>query len=119
MDGYEVSISEQPRQRYTGLYCARGVVLMVVANLERSYKGYRICGDAESIYGKSGQWYSIATVILLTPKQSVTQVFRYEDREITGDDEQLVAWFGLALAEIAVDHLVLPPAYYHTPMNAA
>ena len=92
---------------------------MEVAHLERSYKGYRISGSAESFYGKSGQWYSIATVTLLTPKQSLTQVYHYEDRKITGDDEQLAAWFGLALAESAVDHFVPPPAYYLTPMNAA
>ena len=92
---------------------------MVVASLERSYKGYRICGGAESIYGKSRQWHPVVTVTLLTPQHSLLQIYHYEDRDFTGDDEQLAAWFGLAMGEIAVDHLVPPPAYYLTPMNAA
>ena len=91
---------------------------MEVANLERSYKGYRISGSAETFHRKSGQWYSVASVTLLTLQHSLTQVYRYEDRKITGDDEQLAAWFGLAMTEIAVDHFGPPPAHYLTPMNA-
>ena len=61
----------------------------------------------------------MATVTLFTLQHSLTQIYHYGDREIISDDEQLAGWFGLALAEIAVDHFVAPPAYYLTPMNAA
>ena len=71
---------------------------MEVANLERSHKGYHSCGSAESFYGKSRGWCSVASVTLLALMHSLIQIYHYEDREITRDDEQLAAWFGLALA---------------------
>lgn len=87
--------------------------------LERSYGGYHIHGSAQSIFGESGQWYAVATVTLLTPKHTVVQVYRFQDSEALVECSELAAWFGLWLAELAVDHFVPAPAYYLTPMHAA
>lgn len=38
---------------------------------------------------------------------------------LTYDDENLARWFGIFLAELAVDHCLPPPVYYLRPMDFA
>jgi len=87
--------------------------------LERNYRGYSIEGKAQSVYGGCGAWYAVASVTLLTSQQTLIQVYRYEDHQSTDSDAGLAAWFGLFLAEIAVDHFIPSTDYYLTPMHAA
>lgn len=87
--------------------------------LARSYHGYRIEGKAQSVYGGFGAWYAVASVTVMTPQQTLIQVYRYEDHQSTDADAELAAWFGLFLAEIAVDHFIPSTDYYLTPMHTA
>ena len=92
---------------------------MEPVQLARSYRGFRIEGGAQSVYGESGAWHAVATVTLLTPQHTLIQVYRYENYESTDADAGLAAWFGLFLAQIAVDHFIPSTDYFLTPMHAA
>ena len=85
--------------------------------LQQQYKGYTICGSAESVHNDSGLYFAHASVLLIRPNNVCVEVNRYQDQLFVFDDEALAQQVGLFLAEIAVDHFVPPPAYYLTPMN--
>jgi len=46
-------------------------------------------------------------------------VYRFQDRLLACDEEDLSKWFGLFLAQIAVDHCLPKPWYYLRPMDFA
>src|SRR5207302_5352087 len=47
------------------------------------------------------------------------EVHRFQDRLLAYDDEDLAKWFGLFLAQIAVDRCLPKPWYYLRPMDFA
>jgi hypothetical protein len=85
--------------------------------LQQQYKGYTICGSAESVHNNSGLYFAHASVLLIRSDNVCVEVDRYQDQLFVFDDEALAQQVGLFLAEIAVDHFVPPPAYYLAPMN--
>src|SRR5678816_1093658 len=86
-------------------------------SLQRRYKGYTICGSAESVHNDSGLYFAHASVLLIQPNMVCVEAYRYHDQLFIYDDEELSRQVGIFLAELAVDHFVPPPAYYLTPMN--
>ena len=88
-------------------------------SIERRHKGFRLNGKALSVHNDSDQWFAVGWVYLDMPDNSLYGVDDYSDPSLAYEDEELAAWFGLGLAEIAVDHLVPTVAYYLTPMNPA
>ena len=55
--------------------------------------------------------------VLIRPDNTCLQVDRLHYPLLKYDDEDLSKWFGLGLAEIAVDRFLPPVAYYLRPMN--
>ncbi len=55
--------------------------------------------------------------MLIKPDNTCLEVDRFHDKFLTYDDEDLSRWFGLGLAEIAVDEFLPPVAYYLRPMD--
>lgn len=84
---------------------------------ERPYRGYQISGTAEAEGSWSNSWLAVARVALHRENGTVIEVDRFQNRLFATKDEWIAAWFGLGLAEIAVDHFVPSPEYYLTPMN--
>jgi hypothetical protein len=88
-------------------------------SLERSYRGYVVEGSAEAVEPGSNLWFAAATVLLNKPDSSVLSVYRFRDPVLAYEDGTLAAWFGLGIAEIAVDECLPPPSHYLTPMDVA
>ena len=72
--------------------------------LEQQYKGYTICGSAESVHNGSGRYFAHASVLLIRPDNTCVQAYRDDDHLFTFDDEDEAQIVGLFLAELAVDH---------------
>ena len=85
--------------------------------MEQNYKGFTICGAAAPVHNDIGLSFAVGSVLLLLPDNCVLLVLRFYDPLITCDDEDLAKWFGIFLAELAVDHCLPPPAYYLRPMD--
>ena len=64
-------------------------------------------------------WFAVGHVVLQESEHSILYADSFKYRDIVDDDPAVAAWMGLFLAETAVDHLIPPPQYYRTPMNAA
>ena len=92
---------------------------MQSASLEQPYKGFMILGSAEAVHNNSPCWFAAACVMVIRPDNVCIVAYRFQDSLLTYDDEDLSKWFGLFLAQIAIDHCLPPPAYYLTPMNIA
>jgi hypothetical protein len=88
-------------------------------SIERPYKGYVIRGRAHAVDNYYNFWSAVGHVLLYPTDNSVLWAETVQDPLLQYPDPSLAAWFGLGLAEIAVDHTVPPPVYYLTPMNAA
>jgi hypothetical protein len=86
-------------------------------SLRQQYRGYTICGSAESVHNDSGLYFAHASVLLTMPNMVCVQAYRDKDQTLVFDDEDEARIVGLFLAELAVDHFVPPPAYYLRPMN--
>ena len=91
--------------------------LMYGDHLQQQYKGYTICGSAESVHNDSGLYFAHASVLLIRPDNTCVVADSYQDQLFIFADEPLAQQVGLFLAELAVDHFVPPPAYFLTPMN--
>src|SRR5438270_12407281 len=72
--------------------------------LTQDYKGYTISGDAQLVHGYGTNWCVAASVLLIRQDKLCIEVHRFQDRMLAYDDEDLAKWFGLFLAQIAVDH---------------
>lgn len=87
---------------------------------DRSYKGYTISGSARPLFGPGALWSTKGSVLLVKPDSSLCRLIAaYEDPLLVFGDEAFAKLTGCFLAELAVDHLLPPPAYYLAPMNAA
>jgi hypothetical protein len=87
--------------------------------ITQSYKGFTICGAAAPVHNDIGLFFTEGSVLLLRSNKSVLQVDRFYDPLITCEDEDPAKWFGIFLAELAVDHCLPPLAYYLRPMDFA
>ena len=81
-------------------------------SLQKAYKGYTLYGSAQCEFGSRNQWSAIGSVLLLRPDNTCLQVDRVHYPLLKYDDEDLSKWFGLGLAEIAVDEFLPPVEYY-------
>jgi hypothetical protein len=63
------------------------------------------------------RWFAVGEVLLDKHDRYVLLVDRFLDENLTYDDEVLCKWFGLGVAEIAVDHFLPPADYFFLPMN--
>ena len=86
-------------------------------SLQKAYKGYTLYGSAQCEFGSRNQWSAIGSVLLLRPDNTCLQVDRVHYPLLKYDDEDLSKWFGLGLAEIAVDEFLPPVAYLLRPMD--
>ena len=87
--------------------------------LTQNYKGYTISGDAQPVHGYSNNWCAATSVLLIREGKLCIEVHRFQDRLLAYDDEDLTKWFGLFLAQIAVDYCLPKPSYYLRPMDFA
>jgi hypothetical protein len=95
------------------------MIVLGHSRFERPYKDYLIEGSAQPLGPNSDLWIAVATVLLRKSSGSVLQVGRYRDPLLAYENGDLAAWFGLGIAEIAVDHCIPPPSFHLTPMNVA
>jgi len=89
------------------------------SELTRDYKGFTICGGATPVHNDIGRSFAVGSVLLVRTDNRVLQVDRFYDPLLVYEDEDQARWFGIFLAELAVDHCVPPPAYYLRPMDFA
>jgi hypothetical protein len=85
--------------------------------IEAEYNGFRIAGAALAVGMGNNRWFAVGEVLLDKHDHSVLLVDRFLDSNLTYDDEVLCKWFGLGVAEIAVDHFLPPADYFFLPMN--
>ena len=90
------------------------------SEVDRSYKGYTISGSARIVFGWGARWSAEGSVLLVKPASSLCLLIAaVADPLLVFDDEAFATLTGCFLAELAVDHLLPPPAYYLTSMNVA
>src|SRR5262245_49870352 len=89
--------------------------------LTQTYKGFTICGAAAPVfsYNHVHLYFAEGKVLLFHPNKSLLQLDRFCDPLLTYEDPALAKWFGIFLAELAVDHCLPPPSYYLRPMDFA
>jgi hypothetical protein len=90
---------------------------MYSAPIEVQYNGFRISGNAQPVAMSNNRWFAVGEVLLNKRDHSVLLVDRFLDNNLIYDDEVLSKWFGLGIAEIAVDHFLPPADYFFLPMN--
>ena len=85
--------------------------------IEREYKGFTVSGNAQPVAMGDDRWFAVGEVFLHKRDHTLLQVYRFMDGRLTCNDEILSKWFGLAVAEMTVDHCLPPPEYYLRPMT--
>src|SRR3954466_4805860 len=85
--------------------------------LQQPYRGYTISGSAEPVHNDLNIWFATGRVLLMGANHSCFEVQRLQHKLLVYDDQDLATWFGLGLAEIAVDKVLPAPPYYLRPMD--
>ena len=67
------------------------------------YKGYLIEGTALLVHPFSPDWHVCGSVLVTGRQGSIVELARFRLQNFTVSMKELVEWFGLELARIAVD----------------
>jgi hypothetical protein len=88
-------------------------------DIDPTYKGFIISGSARLEFAQGNHWSAVGSVLLIKPPSSCLLVKELKDPLLVYEDEDFAKMTGWFLAELAVDHILPPPAYYLAPMNTA